>query len=200
MIELIVDKITGIISLISYFGIFILMALESTAFPLPSELVMPFAGFLVAEGKMSFVAVILTSTLGSLAGSLLSYYIGYYGSYKFVKKFGKYFLLNREHLKKAEKWFSKHGKRTVFFSRFVPGVRHVISIPAGIGKMKLAKFSLFTILGAGIWNTVLLTAGFILEKNWKIVYSYSKYIDIILIFLVIAAIVYYAFYLINRKH
>jgi len=199
MIELLVDKVTGIISLIGYLGIFLLMALESTAFPLPSELVMPFAGFLVAKGGMSFVVVIVVSTLGSLLGSLVSYYIGYYGGHRFVKRFGKYFLLDAEHLRKAEKWFLKRGKKTIFFSRFVPGVRHVISIPAGIGKMKIAKFSVFTFLGAGIWNTILLLIGFILEKNWKIVYNYSRYIDMILVFLVVILIIYYVYYLINRK-
>ncbi len=191
MIESIIPYIVNLINSISYAGITFLMFLESTAVPLPSELVMPFAGFLISQTKMTFAYVILFSTLGSLIGSLVSYTIGYYGGEKVIKKFGKYLLLEKEHLNKAEKWFERHGGKTIFFCRFVPGIRHVISIPAGVGKMNILRFSAFTILGAGIWNAFLAYAGFLLEKNWTLVHKYSGYIDIGLIVVLSILIIYY---------
>ncbi|MBU0929743.1 MAG: DedA family protein [Nanoarchaeota archaeon] len=178
-----------IISVLGYPGIFILMALESMVFPLPSELIMPFAGFLIAEGRFSFFYVILASTLGSLFGSLLSYYMGLYGGNKFVFKFGKYFLLNEEDLKKTEKWFEEKGDHTIFISRLIPVVRHLISIPAGIGKMDLKRFILYTVTGATIWNAFLIYLGFIVGQNWESINNYFEYLSIpIAIFILIIGI------------
>lgn len=199
MIEVIIPFVTNLIASIGYLGLALLMLLESTAIPLPSELIMPFAGFLIAQAKMSFVFVVIASTLGSLAGSLISYYIGYKGGKHFVKKLGKYFFIEIEHLNKAEKWFEKNGGKTIFFARFMPGIRHVISIPAGAGKMNLLKFSCFTILGAGIWNSFLAYIGFVLEKNWQIVYKYTSIIDMLLLFIVVLLVIYWLVILLNRK-
>ena len=198
MIEFLVNQITAVVSAVGYFGVFILMALESTVFPIPSEGVMPFAGFLVASGTFSFWGAWIASTLGCLAGSLTSYFLGYYGGVRFVRKFGRYFLLDEEHLIKSERWFDKKGSITIFLGRFVPGIRHVISIPAGVGKMNVFSFSFFTLLGAGIWNFVLIYLGYLLEKNWKLVYNYSRYIDLAVIFLVFCAVVYYVSYLVSH--
>ena len=119
IVDLLVNNITGFVSSVGYWGIFLLMALESTMFPLPSELVMPFAGFLAANGAFEFWTVLIASTLGCLAGSLLSYYLGYYGGIPFVRKFGRYFLINEDHLKKSEEWFLKRGDVTIFLGRFI---------------------------------------------------------------------------------
>lgn len=167
-----------IISSLSYGGVFLLMVLESMIVPLPSELVMPFAGFLAGTGEMNFIGVIVFSTMGSLVGSLLSYYLGKWGGHKIVLKFGKYLLLDEEDLIKTEQWFAKKGEATVFIARFVPIVRHLISIPAGIGKMDLPKFIFYTTLGAMGWNTFLAYLGFLLGKNWEVVKHYSEYISI----------------------
>jgi membrane protein DedA with SNARE-associated domain len=191
MIEILIEQITGIISQIGHLGVFLLMLLESTMAPLPSELVMPFAGFLVALNKMDLLTVLIVATLGSLVGSLISYWIGYHFGIRFTRKFGKFFLLNEEHLKKAEKWFKRLGGRTIFFSRFVPGVRHVISIPAGVGKMNIFKFAALTVLGAGIWNTFLTWLGFVLQKNYVLVYEYTHYIDLVIVFIVAVLLIYY---------
>jgi len=199
MIEILVTKISEIVSAISYLGVFILMALESTMFPIPSEGVMPFAGFLIAEGTMKFSFALIASTLGCLAGAMTSYAIGYYGGTRFVRKFGRYFLLDEKHLKISEEWFKKKGKITIFICRFVPGIRHVISIPAGVAKMDLWHFSAYTLLGAGIWNSFLLYLGYILEKNWKLVYNYSSTIDWIIIAIVAICIVYYILKVISNK-
>jgi membrane protein DedA with SNARE-associated domain len=197
MIDFIVNNITALISIIGYFGVFILMTLESTMIPIPSEAVMPFAGFLAASGGMSLIAVIAVSILASLTGSLISYWIGMNYGYRFVRKFGKYFLVDEAHLLKAEKWFKTNGGKTIFFSRFIPGIRHIISVPAGVGKMNIAKFSMFTVVGAGIWNSFLAILGFELGKNWIIVQGYTIYADIIVIFLAVIAIAYYLSRIIN---
>ena len=153
------------------------MMLESMIFPMPSELVMPFAGFLVAAGEMKLMWVVVFATLGSIVGSLLSYYLGKYGGNRFVLKYGKYFLLNKEHLIKTERWFSKKGELTIFIGRFIPVVRHIISIPAGIGKMNLKKFIIYTIIGAGIWNAFLAYVGFVLGNNWEVIKQYADYLS-----------------------
>jgi membrane protein DedA with SNARE-associated domain len=181
----------GAISLLGYFGVFFLMVLESIIFPMPSELVMPFAGFLVSTGEMTFLWVIISATLGSLVGSLLSYYLGMYGGKKFVVKYGKYLLLNEEHLMKTEKWFNKKGELTIFVGRFIPVIRHIISIPAGVGKMNIKKFILYTILGAGIWNSILTYVGFALGKNWEKIKEYSDFISWIALGIIIVVGAYF---------
>ena len=175
--EILATYITHFINSVGYIGVLILMTLESMIFPVPSEAVMPFAGFLVAGGIFSFGHVIVVSTLGSIAGSLISYYAGYYGGMPFVRKFGRFILLDVHELETTEKYFTKHGDITILICRFVPVVRHLISIPAGVGKMNIVKFSTYTILGAGVWNTFLTFTGMVLKNNWEAVMKYAKVID-----------------------
>lgn len=188
-----------IISTLGYPGLVILMALESMVFPLPSELVMPFAGFLAADGKMSFVLVAVFSGIGSLIGSLISYYIGKKGGNKFILKYGKYVLLSEEDLFKTEELFRKKGEKIVFISRFIPVVRHLISIPAGIGKMNIGRFMVYTVIGATIWNTLLAYLGFVLGENWEEVKHYSEYISIPVAVLLVIGAMYFGWKHI-RKH
>jgi membrane protein DedA with SNARE-associated domain len=199
----ITEKIVAIaiafISSTGYVGVFILMVLESMVFPIPSEAVMPFAGFFIFDGKMTWLAVILVSTFGSMVGSLISYYIGYYGGKPFISKFGKYLLLNQHHLEIAEKFFSKRGEITILISRFIPVVRHLISIPAGFGKMNIYKFIIFTLIGASIWNTFLTWVGFVLRENWKEVMKYSHTIDIFVIIIIVIAFCYFVYKLFKDK-
>jgi membrane protein DedA with SNARE-associated domain len=185
LIEILAGPITAFIEWLGYPGILILMALESMIFPVPSEAVMPFAGFLIAEGKFTFAGVIFFSTLGSIIGSVISYYIGAWGGRPILKKYGKYLLLNNHHLELTEKFFKARGEITIFICRFIPVVRHLISIPAGIGKMNLPRFLVFTAIGAGIWNAFLAYIGFVLRNNWGEVMAYSSLLDV----LVIAAMV-----------
>jgi len=187
------------ISLLGYFGVFFLMVLESMIFPIPSELVLPFAGFLISRGEMTFLLVVLFSTLGSLVGSLLSYYLGKYGGKKFVLKYGKYFLLNKKHLINTEKWFSKKGELTIFIGRFIPIVRHIISIPAGIGKMNLKKFMIYTLIGAGIWNAFLTYIGFILGNNWERIQEYSDYVSFGVLGILVILMGYFVYRQIKKK-
>lgn len=189
--EWIANTAVAIISTTAYPGIFILMVMESMVLPVPSEAVMPFAGFLIVEGQFTYAGVIIASTLGSIVGSLLSYAIGFYGGKPFIHKFGKYLLLNQHHLELSERFFEKRGEITIFISRFIPVVRHLISIPAGFGKMNLVKFSVYTIIGAGLWNTFLTWVGYELKNNWHEVMKYSHIIDLVVVGVLGGAAIYY---------
>ena len=179
--------------------LFILMALESMIAPVPSEAVMPFAGFLVVNGRFTLLGVIVVSALASLLGSLISYWIGIFGGRRFILRYGKYLLLDEEHLEWTEKWFTKHGEKTIFISRFIPIVRHLISIPAGIGKMNLRRFMFYTITGAAIWNTFLAWLGIKLKERWELVHNYSSQIDIIMIIILLALVFYYTYKFIKKR-
>ena len=181
---------TSIIGSTGYFGIFFLMMLESMVAPVPSELVMPFAGFLVADGKLNLWLVIIVSTLASITGSLISYFIAYFGEKELIHKFGRFVFLDKEELDWTQRWFEKRGSFTILISRFIPVIRHLISIPAGLAKMDLKHFVFFTAVGATAWNTFLLYVGIQLRERWELVKQYSKPLDIIVVILVAAAAAY----------
>ncbi|MCL5267133.1 MAG: DedA family protein [Bacteroidetes bacterium] len=193
MIELLADQIVAWIGISGYAGIVVLMALESMVAPMPSEAVMPFAGFLIFEGRFSFHGVILFSVIGSIVGYVLSYYAGLYGGRPFVMRFGKYFLLDIEDLQVTERFFNMYGDKTIFFSRFIPVVRHLISIPADTGEMRIGKFVLYTALGAGLWNSFLAYAGFRLRSHWEEIRHYSQTIDIIVVAVLILGVAYFVY-------
>jgi Uncharacterized membrane-associated protein len=171
----------------------VLMAMESMIFPVPSEAVMPFTGFLVYEEKFSWMGVFISSTLGSIIGSSISYLMGLYGGRAFILKYGKYFLLEKEHLEITEKFFSKYGEITILISRFIPVVRHLISIPAGMARMNFMKFIIFTTIGASAWNMFLAYIGYILKSNWKEIMKYSKVFDLIVILAIFLLSVYFLY-------
>lgn len=189
--EFLAEHLTNFINALGYPSVFLLMTAESMIFPLPSEVVMPFAGWLIASGDFTFFGVIFFSTLGSLFGSLLSYFIGQYGGRALIAKWGKYFLLNEADLNKAENFFQQKGELTIFVSRFIPIVRHLISVPAGLAKMNLLKFCVYTVIGAGLWNTFLAAVGFYLKNNWTKIMAYSEIVDLLMIALLLGAIVYF---------
>jgi len=199
LFEFIVEMITAAMSTGGYPVLFILMALESMIAPIPSEAVMPFAGYLAANARFSFLGVILVSSLASVLGSLVSYWMGIFGGRRFILRFGKYLLLDEEHLEWTEKWFKKSGEKTIFISRFVPVVRHLISIPAGIGRMNLKKFILYTFFGATLWNAFLAWLGLLLKERWEIIHHYSSQIDIIIVALLVIGISYFIYKLIKKS-
>lgn len=198
--EFIAAYATGLIEKTGYISVFILMTMESMVFPVPSEAVMPFAGFLIEQKTFTWWGVILVSTLGSIIGSLLSYYIGYFGGMPFVKRFGKYALLDVKELEATEKFFRKRGELTIFICRFIPVVRHLISIPAGTGKMNIVRFSIFTIIGAGLWNAFLTYVGYVLKSNWDEVMKYSHIIDIVVVLSLLAIVGLYIYRHVKRNH
>jgi membrane protein DedA with SNARE-associated domain len=164
----------------SYLGVFVLMALESMIAPIPSELVMPFAGFLIFTGHFDPLAVMVASTLGSIAGSLVSYGMGRLGE-PVVLRYGRYLLLNPHHLEWTKKFFNRNGGKTIFVARFVPVVRHLISIPAGLARMSLLPFIVFTAAGATMWNGFLTYLGVRLKENWPIVQRYTHVLDYVVV-------------------
>lgn len=184
----IAQHVTRFIDSTGYITIFIAMVMESMVFPLPSEAVMPFAGFLIAEGRFSFFGVIAVSTLASLVGSLLSYWMGQYGGRPFITRYGKYFLLDPHDLAITERFFARRGELAILISRFIPVVRHLISIPAGIARMNLVKFSIYTLIGAGLWNAFLTVVGYYLKQNWHLVMEYSHVVDIVVVAILVALV------------
>jgi membrane protein DedA with SNARE-associated domain len=180
---------TWFINQCSYVGVFLLMTLESMVAPIPSELVMPFAGFLIFTGEFSVVPVLVASTMGSIVGSLLSYGMGMLGK-PVVLRYGRYLLLNVHHLEWTEKFFLRHGGKTIFISRFIPVVRHLISIPAGLARMPLTPFILYTAVGATLWNMFLTYLGFRLKQNWQLIQKYTHILDYFVVAGLIGATLY----------
>jgi membrane protein DedA with SNARE-associated domain len=180
------------LDLTGYAGAAGLMALESMIAPIPSEAVMPFVGFLVADGSWNLWLAVMATSLGSLTGSLLSYAMGYYGGKPLVLKVGKYLLLNPHDLEITERFFQRRGGlMTVFVSRFVPVVRHLISIPAGMGRMPLVPFAGVTLIGATLWNSFLLVCGMKLREHWRLVQQYSHQIDVVIGVLLLLGLVWF---------
>jgi membrane protein DedA with SNARE-associated domain len=157
-----------------YPGIIILMFIESTFIPLPSELVIPPAGYLITQKQMSWFGVVLSGTLGSLLGALFNYGLAIYLGRPFILKYGKYFGVSKKHLIKGEDFFQRHGNISTFVGRLILGIRHYISFPAGLAKMDLKKFSIYTSLGAGIWVFILAYIGYFFGNNKEAVMRVSR--------------------------
>ncbi|MCJ7447467.1 MAG: DedA family protein [Bacteroidales bacterium] len=166
---------------LNYFTIALLMTIESTFLPLPSEVVIPFAAYKAAQGDLNVFIVILAGTIGALCGSLINYSLAYYLGrplvYKFAdSKLGRVFLLSKEKVIHAEDYFKRNGKSSTFIGRLVLGLRHLISIPAGLSKMNLRDFILYTFIGAGLWNIILAIIGYFLFEIREQIFPYLKYI------------------------
>jgi membrane protein DedA with SNARE-associated domain len=166
---------------LNYFTVALLMAIESTFLPLPSEVVVPFAAYKAAQGQLNVFGVIFFGTVGALCGSLINYFLAKYLGRPLVYKFadsavGRVFLLSKEKVEHAENYFIRNGKTSTFIGRLVPGVRHLISIPAGLAKMKLRDFILYTFVGAGIWNIILAIIGYYLYEVREEIFPYLGYI------------------------
>ncbi|MBU5614291.1 DedA family protein [Geomonas azotofigens] len=178
------------IGALGYPGIFLLMALESSVFPIPSELVMPPAGYLAQQGQMSMVVAIVCGTVGSLIGAYANYFAAHYLGRPLVLKYGKYVFITEEKFAKVERFFKDHGEISTFIGRLLPVVRHLISLPAGLAGMNHVKFSLYTLLGAGIWVTVLTFIGYFIGSNQELImrYSHQAVIGVLAVSAVIIAV------------
>jgi len=182
-----------------YLGIFLLMFLESTFFPFPSEIIMIPAGYLAYQGEMSLYMVILIGILGSVAGALLNYYLAMQLGRKIILKYGKYFFIKEETLDKLDTFFAKHGEISTFTGRLVPGVRQLISLPAGLARMQLAKFSFYTAIGAGIWVIVLVLVGYLVGSNQELISEYMKSATLIALVGVVLIVIIYMIRYKRRK-
>ncbi|MFH1671266.1 MAG: DedA family protein [Candidatus Portnoybacteria bacterium] len=188
-----------IISGTGYLGITSLMALESACIPIPSEVIMPFSGFLVSGGEFAFWLVVFWGTVGNLLGSWIAYWVGYAGGRPLIEKYGKYILLSRHDLDIADRWFKKYGQSAVFFSRLLPIVRTFISLPAGIARMDFKKFSLYTFLGCLPWSLALTYAGVVMGENWEHLEIYFRKLQWPIAILIIIGIVWWIFRHINQS-
>jgi membrane protein DedA with SNARE-associated domain len=159
-----------------YTGIFILMALESTVFPIPSELVLIPAGYLAYEGKMNFLGIIFASTLGGLVGASINYYFALWVGRPFLERWGKYFFVRPALLHKTDAFFLKHGAISTFSGRLILGIRHLISLPAGLTRMPWIKFAFYSCLGTGLWSTILTTFGYFIGGNEALIRQYQFHI------------------------
>lgn len=183
-----------------YFGIVFLMFVENVFPPIPSEFIMPLAGFMAGEDKFSLVGVILAGTLGSVLGALPLYYLGAKLGEERLKRFaarhGRWLTLSPEDIDRADDWFDRHGAKAVLLCRLVPGIRSFISIPAGFNRMNLASFLLFTFIGSAIWTSLLAYAGFVLGTNFRRV---GEYLDVATYVVFGAIIVVYLWRVFNYK-
>ena len=192
MLTSIIDFIVQTVGSLGYAGIFIMMFLESSFFPFPSEVVMIPAGYLAYKGEMNIYIAIVAGILGSLAGALFNYYLAIKFGRKFLIKYGKYFFIKEPTIIKMEEFFKSHGHISTFSGRLIPAVRQYISFPAGLARMNLFIFCIYTSLGAGIWVIILTLLGYFLGGNEALIKEYLHYIIIgILVSLVVLGIWYY---------
>lgn len=169
-----INSLLNTMNAMGYPGIFALMAMESSVIPVPSELVMPPAGYLAHQGQMNIWIAILMGTVGSLAGAYANYFTARWLGRPLVLKYGKYVWITEEKFTKVESFFLKHGEISTFIGRLLPVIRHLISIPAGIAGMNHLRFSLYTLVGAGLWCTILAWIGYFIGKEQALIMKYSQ--------------------------
>ncbi len=196
MLHDIASSLVQYIDDMGYWGIFLLMFLESTFFPFPSEIIMIPAGYLAYKGEMNLYITVLVGILGSLSGALFNYYLAMHFGRRFLLKYGKYFFIKEETLDKLEAFFIEHGELSTFNGRLIPGIRQLISLPAGLAKMNIVKFSLYSALGAGIWVIVLVALGYILGSNEELI---SEYLHTATIMALVSVVFITIFYIIRNK-
>jgi len=191
MIHEVAQALVSSIGSMGYLGIFLLMFLESTFFPFPSEIIMIPAGYLAFQGEMNIYIVVLVGIFGSVAGALFNYYLAMCFGRKFILKYGKYFFIKEETLDKLEAFFLKHGEVSTFNGRLIPGIRQLISLPAGLARMNIAKFSFYSGLGAGIWVIVLVVLGYVLGSNEALISEYLKTATLIALVCIVLITLFY---------
>ena len=194
----VVDWLLQTIGALGYPGIFLLMAMESSIIPIPSELVMPPAGYLAQQGKMNMAMAIFCGTVGSLVGAYANYFAAHYLGRPLLLKYGKYVFITEEKFAKVERFFLKHGEISTFVGRLLPVVRHLISLPAGLAGMNHLKFSLYTLLGAGIWVTVLTFIGYFIGSNQALVMEYSHHA--LFVVLLLSSVIVFVYIKMQRRN
>ena len=195
----IVTWCTDVIGTFGLPGVFALMLLESACVPIPAEATMMFAGFAVSQGKMGLAAAIVVGVVGNIVGSWLVYYVGLYGGRPFIDHYGKYILLRREHIELTERWFAKYGALAVFFCRMLPVVRSFVSLPAGVARMPIWKFTLYTALGCVPFVAFLTWLGYKVGSNWHQLEQDFKWLDYAAAGAVVALIVWAVVHRLRRR-
>ena len=195
MLEILSGFIIQFIQAGGYGGIFALVAIGSSVFPIPSEIVLPFSGFLIYSGKLNYFLVVPIAVLGDVLGSLVPYFIGYYLEEKvilnLIKKHGKYFLLSEREYEHAAKWFKKYGDKMVMIGKLLPGVRWIISLPAGVFEMNIWKFLTYATIGSLIYSSLLTFIGVYLGTKWQSLSIYFRKLELVIIILLIIIFLWY---------
>ena len=199
MLQGIIDFIVQTVGDLGYIGIFLMMFLESSFFPFPSEVVMIPAGYLASKGEMNIYLVLFTGLLGSISGALFNYFLAIKFGRTIIIKYGKYFFFKEESLNKMEIFFKNHGEISTFTGRLIPAVRQYISFPAGISKMNLSKFIIYTSLGAFIWVFILTILGYFIGDNEVLIKEYLHNIIYIIILSLIIFVLAYIFYIAKQN-
>ncbi|HWO21502.1 MAG TPA: DedA family protein [Kofleriaceae bacterium] len=199
MLEDVAQAVRGVVLDLGYPGLFVLIVLESTMVPIPSLLVMPFAGFLASQGEFSLPVILAINSGGALTGSLISYWLGAAGGKPLLLRYGKYVFVRAKDIERTERYFEQHGGKTIFIGRFLPVVRHLISIPAGIARMPLIPFLTLTLAGATIWGGGLMILGFELGSRWEAVATKAKRIDLVIAGAVVVVILAIAIRFVLRR-
>jgi membrane protein DedA with SNARE-associated domain len=195
LIGLLAGFIIGTITNLGYAGIVLMMAIESACIPLPSEIIMPFSGYLVYTGEMKLWAVSVAGAIGCVLGSLVAYWVGAWGGRPLIEKYGKYILISHHDLDLADRWFNRHGEITIFVGRLLPVVRTFIAFPAGVARMSLWKFNLYTFIGSLIWCWLLAVIGVKLGENWNTLGVYFHRFDAVIGIILLVLVVWYV-----RRH
>jgi len=194
LIEWGINLIISGIAYLGYGGIVLLMAVESACIPVPSEVIMPLSGYLAWKGTFNLAGVILAGSLGSMLGSLAAYYAGLKLGRPFIARYGRYILMKEEDLERAERWFARYGGAATFASRMLPVVRTFISLPAGIGKMEIKRFTVYSFVGSIPWCALLSYLGYVLGDSWRIIFDqYGHYVDYAVIIGIVAVIGYFLY-------
>jgi membrane protein DedA with SNARE-associated domain len=195
LITMLATAIIAVISELGYGGIVLLMGIESACIPLPSEIIMPFSGYLVFKGDLNLSGVAVAGAVGCLLGSWLAYALGAWGGRPLIEKYGRYVLISHHDLDLADRWFVRHGDITVFTARLLPVVRTFIAFPAGVSRMPLGRFSLYTFTGSLIWCWALAWIGMKLGENWDTLGVYFHRFDALIGIVLLAGIIWYV-----RRH
>lgn len=199
MLESFAHFVQDVVLRLGYPGLFLLITLESTLVPIPSELVMPFAGFLAAKGEFSLAVIIIINSTAAMVGSGLCYWLGAAGGKPLLVRYGKFIFVRQKDIEKTEAFFARHGKATILIGRFLPVVRHIISVPAGIARMPLVPFFTQTFIGATIWGTVLILIGYELGARWESVAKQLKHVDLMIGGLIVLGLVALAIRFVVRR-
>ncbi len=191
LFELVIEKTVAFISSLGYWGIAVGMAIESANVPLPSEVILPFGGYLVSTGRLEFFWAALAGAAGGTFGSVFSYFLGLWGGRPFLLRYGRYFGISPKHLALAEDWFARYGEATVFFTRLMPVIRTFISLPAGISRMNFVRFVIYTFLGSLPWCFFLTYLGLKMGQHWEDLKYWFHRLDVFIILAVSIAAIYF---------
>ena len=195
ILEALASFVIYVISMMGLPGIVLLMAIESACIPLPSEIIMPFSGYLVFLGKYSLWSVGLAGAFGCVVGSIPAYYLGMYGGRPLIEKYGNYILMSRHDLDMADRWFDRHGEATVFFARLLPVIRTFIAFPAGVARMEMKRFIVYAFAGSLPWCLGLAYIGMVMGERWPTLRGYFHKFDLLIGAAIVAGVVWYV-----RRH